>query len=78
MQYRVVEVPGGFEPQMLSTMGAVDGERWFPLNAEGYWLEPDAFSYGVITKHSIMTREEAERAVTRARAINGENLRPVA
>lgn len=76
-EYRVEERDGGFEPQILSTAGKVDGEFWYPLNQNGYWLEPDAFSEGKITKRSIMTCDEAERAVLRARAINNEHIRGI-
>ena len=69
----------GYEPQMKSTMGAKDGTEWFPLNEAGYWLEPEAFNHGHITRHLVFVkREDAERAIIRARSINLENLKEVA
>lgn len=72
-RYRIKKYEDGFEPQMLHSCGAIDVKRWFPLAATGYWAEPDAFSYGLITKRSVMpTREDAERAVQRAKLINSD------
>ena len=76
-EYRIVRRLLGFEPQYSYTAGMVKGVFWYPLNAEGYWLEPDAFNSGTITKHISMSRAEAKRAVLRARAINEEHLRQV-
>ena len=64
----------GWEPQMQYTMGMVDGVQWFPLNKDGYWLEPDAFSYGKITKHNYFKLAEAKRICLRASAINQHHL----
>ncbi len=69
-QYRIKRVDGGFEAQMLYPCGAVDSEKWFPLNPQGYWSDPDAFSFGMISnRHVFATREEAARAIAKARAI---------
>lgn len=75
--YRIVEHVGlGFEPQMQYTSGTVKGDFWYPLNAVGYWEEPESFSHGNPTRRVIFdNREDAERAVTRARAINQEHIR---
>ncbi len=73
-QYRIKRRFGGWEPQCSYTAGAVDGVFWFPLNAEGYWLEPNAFDYGKITKHIAMPKEDAKRAILRARAINQQHI----
>lgn len=67
-QYRVEEIAGGFEPQMLYT--TKNGKQWVPLNAEGYWLEPDCYSTGEITKHNPMTKEAARQAIFLAVAAN--------
>lgn len=75
--YRVVECGDGWEPQMSYTAGMIKGTFWFPLNAEGYWLEPEAFSHGNPTKRSIMTKDAAERAILRAQAIEGRHIRPL-
>ena len=73
--YRIVEHPNGFEPQMCYTMGAADGEKWFPLNELGFWVEPDAFSHGKITRRMIFDlRADAMRAIIRAKATCGTNL----
>ena len=73
LRYRVVRREGGFEPQMLYTRGMRDGRTWFPLNSQGYWLEPEAFSYGVVTRHAPLTsREDADRAIERAKLINSD------
>lgn len=73
-RYRAIRRLGGWEPQMSYTAGTVDGVVWYPLNAEGYWLEPKAFSSGNPRAHIAMTKAEAGRAITRARAINGQHI----
>lgn len=64
----------GWEPQMQYTVGMKGGSRWFPLNPNGYWLEPEAFSYGNIKKHNYFTRAEAKRICLRASAINQHHI----
>jgi hypothetical protein len=77
-EYRIVEHPNGFEPQMLYNSGTGPKEVWFPLNPAGYWLEPDAFSLGNVACHCIFDqRKDAERVITRAKAINEEHVREV-
>ena len=74
-QYRVEESADGFEPQMLYTLGRLDGFAWFPLTANGYWADPDAFTDGEIKIRSVFqTKEDAERAIVCAKRINGEKL----
>jgi hypothetical protein len=74
-RFRIEEIEGGFEPQMLYTCGVTEAVRWFPLNAAGCWAEPDAYSFGVTKRrHPLKTREEAERAVVCARRIEGQQL----
>lgn len=71
--YRVESVASGFEAQMLYQCGAVPWEEWFPLNEAGYWSDPDAFSFGLISKRNIFgTQAEAAAAIRRAKAINGD------
>lgn len=44
---------------------------WFPLNAEGYWADPEAFSKGLITRRCpLSSATEAEQAMWRARKLN--------
>jgi hypothetical protein len=76
-EYRIIEHPGlGFEPQMQYTAGRVDGQFWYPLNESGYWVEPDAFSDGNPTRRIVFdSRADAERVLTRARAVNQEHIR---
>lgn len=70
-QYRIVKNNDGFEAQMKYNVGVSTGFRWFPLNDNGYWLEPDAFSFGTITLHkSFPTLEEAQRVILKARVVN--------
>lgn len=76
LRYRIEERDGGFEPQMRSNMGMLHGEVWFPLLSTGYWADPDAYNKGEIRVRSILTREEAERAILRAQAINAETPYP--
>lgn len=73
-QYRIVWRWFGFEPQMSYNAGMVSGLLWYPLNSEGYWLEPEAFSWGKITKRARMSLRDARRAILRARAINQQHL----
>lgn len=77
-QYRIVEHPNGFEPQMLYNSRGGPMEVWFSLNPTGHWLEPDAYNVGVITCHCLFEqREQAERVITCAKAINEEHIREV-
>lgn len=71
--YRIAEIDGGFEPQMLYHAPMKGEDVWFPLNAQGYWLEPDAYSYGNVQKHApLPTRFDAEQAVARAKLLNSD------
>lgn len=74
-QYRIVRRVGGYEPQFSYNAGMANGLFWYPLNADGYWLEPDAFTNGNPTKHITMSKSDAGRVILRARAINEEHLR---
>lgn len=75
LQYRVEESADGFEPQMLYTLGRLDGFAWFPLTENGYWADPDAFTDGEIKIRSLFkSKDEAERAIICAKRINGEKL----
>src|ERR1700748_3112647 len=56
--YRIVRYGNGYEPQMSYSAGMVKGLFWYPMNADGYWLEPDAFNEGRITMHIAMTKPE--------------------
>lgn len=69
--YRIVEKGGMFEPQMLYGCGAAPGMKWFPLNKNGYWADPSAYDFGLITKDSLMSLEEAKCAIESAKKING-------
>ncbi len=69
--YRLLK---GWEPQQQYNMGMKLGLRWYPLNEQGYWLEPDAYNYGVITKHNYFTLGEAKRICLRAQAINQHHI----
>lgn len=70
--YRIEAVYGGYEAQMLYRCGASPREEWFPLNAAGYWSDPDAFSFGLIIKRDVFATEaEAAAAIRAAKAING-------
>jgi len=71
LRYRVAKVRGGYEPQMLYTTGTLNVALWFPLTKDGAWLEPEAFSYGTITKRNPMSEQAAIRSVASARLING-------
>lgn len=71
--YRIEAVEGGYEAQMLYQCGAVNREEWFPLNAAGYWSDPDAFSFGLISKRGVFeTQTSAAAAIRAAKAINGD------
>lgn len=71
--YRIDPAHGGYEAQMLYPCGAVPRDEWFPLNADGYWSDPDAYSFGLISKRNVFaTQAEAAAAIRNARAINGE------
>jgi hypothetical protein len=69
--YRIAPVHGGYEAQMLYHCGAREAEEWFPLNPDGFWSDPDAFSFGLISKrHVFATQTEAAAAIRNAQAIN--------
>jgi hypothetical protein len=46
--------------------------KWFPILANGYWAEPDAFSYGDIHNHPVMSERDARAAIARAKLINSD------
>lgn len=71
IKYRLI----GYEPQMRYTVGTKNGTKWFPLSPDGYWLEPESFSYGVITRHMTMTKDDAKAAILKAKSANSENMR---
>jgi hypothetical protein len=70
MTYRIESCEGQFEPQMLYNVGVTGEQKWFPLNQDGYWDDPNSYSLGLIRRRSLMSRTEAALAITRARAIN--------
>lgn len=71
--YRIEAVPGGFEAQMLYQCGAVPREEWFPLNRDGYWSDPDGFSFGLISlRDAFATQADAAGAIRAAKQINGD------
>lgn len=71
--YRIEPIHDGYEAQMLYQCGAVEREEWFPLNGEGYWSDPDGFSFGLISRRDVFsTQREAALAISRARQINGD------
>lgn len=72
-EYRIRWRLFGWEPQQRYNTG-LGGMIWFPLNAEGYWLQPDAYNDGAVTHHVTMPRHDAERAILRARAINQQHI----
>lgn len=72
-RYRIEPYGYGVEPQM-SYICRGGAELWLPLNGDGYWLEPEAYSAAEVTKHVEMTQYDAQRAITCARRINGEQV----
>jgi hypothetical protein len=69
--YRIESVSDGYEAQMLYQCGGVRREEWFPLNPDGYWSDPDGFSFGLISKrHVFATQAEAHAAILKAKGIN--------
>jgi hypothetical protein len=73
--YRIEPVSGGFEAQMLYQCGMARHEEWFPLNAAGYWSDPDGFSFGLISRRDVFASQaEAAAAIRAAKAINGDRM----
>lgn len=74
-EYRIVDQDGGFEPQMQYQIGGID--RWYSLLSGGIMADPDAWkrwSGGESYVRVIFPcREMAERAILRAKTINGQN-----
>ncbi len=71
--YRIEPVPGGYEAQMLYQCGAAPREEWFPMNPDGYWSDPDGYSFGLISKRYVFaTQAEAHAAILNAMEINGD------
>jgi hypothetical protein len=71
-QYRIKRRIGGYEPQMSYSAGIANGFFWFPLNRDGYWLEPEAFSHGNPTKRITMSKHDAKRSILRAKVVNDD------
>ena len=71
-EYRVVERDGMFSPQMGYLVRGRD--RWFSLNRAGYFADPDGWNVDPADGEEIVvlmqTREMAEYAVAKAKAIN--------
>ena len=75
MKFRVkYKLFRGWEPQQHYNAGIPDGMFWFPLRADGFWLEPEAYSYANITKHNYFSLAEARRIVLKAKALCGLNI----
>jgi hypothetical protein len=74
-EYRISECDGGFEPQMQYQVGHVD--RWYALLPSGIMADPGVWSMGSTGEsyvHVILpNRAMAERAILRAKTINGQN-----
>ncbi|QDZ07434.1 hypothetical protein FPZ24_08045 [Sphingomonas panacisoli] len=66
--YRVQPVEGGYQPEMRWT--CKNGALWVPLQADGFWADPDAYSTGEVTVKSVMTLDDARRAVWLAQKEN--------
>ena len=75
-EYRIIEDNGWFEPQIKYTSAKGAEEVWYSLNDAGYFLEPDAYNYGVVTKRLLFKeRAFAESIVNRAKSVNQENIK---
>lgn len=71
--YRIEAVDGGYEAQMLYQCGAVPRQEWFPINAAGCWSDPDAFSFGLISRRDVFpAQRDAHMAILQAKRINGD------
>ncbi len=72
-EYRIKKSAAGFEPQMRYLVrGSL---RWFALNFEGFWADPDEWNEDKSTSRFIVgSRTKAERVIARAKAINGDAL----
>lgn len=70
-EYRVEPVLGGYEAQqrILTIVGG--HSVWVPLQETGYWADSSACLHGIVrVRCSVATRDEAERIIERAKAIN--------
>ena len=75
-RYRVVSSELGHEPQMSFDMPG--GERWIPLNLEGYWADPDETGESAGRVRFIVSDLGlAQRAIVRAQATNKTNISTV-
>ena len=74
-EYRVSERDGGFEPQMQYQVNHVD--HWYALLQSGIMADPDVWKMGSTGESYVRvilpSLDMAERAILRARTINGQN-----
>lgn len=74
-EYRVEERDGGFEPQMQYQVNHAD--RWYALLPTGIMADPDVWKIGSTGESYVRVilpnRGMAERAILRARTLNGQN-----
>lgn len=74
-EYRVETVGGEFEPQMKYQVNGT--EQWYALLENGCLADPDIWKIGSngesFVRVILPTTERAERAVLRAKVINGQN-----
>lgn len=74
-EYRVEIVGNEFEPQMKYQVNGV--ERWYALLENGCLADPDIWKFGSTGESYVRVRlptvDRAERALLRARVINGQN-----
>lgn len=73
-QYRIAKRGDMFEPQQSWIVR--DKLLWVPLDPKGYWLH-NVYDNAKVEMHISMNEEAAKKAIARAMAINGENLKLV-
>ena len=73
-EYRVIERDGWYCPQMSYLVR--DETRWFSLMRNGYWVDPDGWNADVADGEDVLclmqSRDAAEDAIIKAKAINAE------
>lgn len=75
-QYRIKRRWLGYEPQMQYCSARGPSKVWFPINENGYWLEPDAYNYGIVTMHLVFkNKKDADAVILKAKSANQENIK---
>jgi len=69
-EYRITEIDGWYEPQMKYKT-TTNGDVWHPLDREGYWADPGAYTTGIPgVRVLVNSLEIAQAIIEKAKRLN--------